>query len=170
MGLAEINDAELRTRQFCTFRISGRLYGIDIREIKEISAETDFTPVFHAPPAVKGYLNIRGRIYLLLDLREMLGCDPQAAGEDSRVILFKPAVGENFGVLVDTIVDIVTLDESQIENRRRKDRKAPEGTERRGVDIAAGICKMEKELLVVINSGNLLGIAVGPKTRPAPLY
>ncbi|MEW6671278.1 MAG: chemotaxis protein CheW [Thermodesulfobacteriota bacterium] len=156
---------EVPIRQFCTFRINGRLYGIDIRDVKEISPEIGFTPIFHASRAVKGYMNIRGRIYLLLDLRRMLGIEDKAVDGNSRVILFKPEVGENFGILVDNVADIESVDGAQIENRRKQDRELPEGRERRGIDIAAGICKMEKELLVVINSKNLLGIAVNPKIR-----
>jgi len=152
-------------RQFCTFRIDRRLYGVDIQDVKEISLETGFTPIFHAPREVKGYMNIRGRIYLLLDLRPILGFEAKALDDASGVVLFKSEVGENFGILVDNIADIETVEGAQFENRRKQDRELPEGSERRGSDIALGICKMEKELLVIINSRNLLGIAVPPKTR-----
>jgi len=157
---------ETPIRQFCTFRINGRLYGVDIRDVKEVCPQAGFTPIFHAPRAVKGYLNIRGRIYLLLDLRRILGLEDKAPDEASRVILFKPETGENFGILVDNIADIVTADHAQIENRRKQDRALPEGAERRGADIAQGICKMEKELLVMLNAGNLLNIAADLKIRP----
>jgi len=159
----DLVDASIR--QFCTFRIDERLYGVDIQDVREISPETGFTQIFHAPPAVKGYMNVRGRIYLLLDFRRMLGLGDKATDGASRVILFKSEVGENFGILVDNIADIETVDGAQIENRRRQDRELPEGGERRGSDIALGICKMQKELLVIINSRNLLGIAVPSKTR-----
>jgi chemotaxis signal transduction protein len=107
-------------------------------------------------------MNIRGRIHLLLDLRRMLGLADKAVDGASRVLLFKSEVGENFGVLVDQIADIETADGSQIENRRKQDRESPTGAERRGIDIALGICKMEKELLVILNSGKLLDIVSHP--------
>jgi len=163
MDAETTREAQTQTRQFCTFRIRGRLYGIDIKDVKEVSPETSFTKIFHAPSSVKGYMNIRGRIYLLLDLRQMLGLETKAVDETSRVILFKDEVDENFGILVDHITDIVTTDEAQIENRRKQDHGAPEAEERRGIDIALGICKMEKELLIILNSRNLLGVA-GLKT------
>ena len=160
-----IKEVETPICQFCTFRINGRLYGIDIQDVKEVCPEAGFTPIFHAPQAVKGYMNIRGWIYLLLDLRRILELEEKAVDGASRVILFKPGVGENFGILADTIADIVTADQAQIENRRKQDRDLPEGTERRGIDIALGICKMEKELLIILNSRNLLGSVANPKTR-----
>lgn len=158
--------AETPIRQFCTFRINARLYGVDILDVKEVCPQAGFTPIFHAPPAVKGYINIRGRIYLLLDLRRILGFADKAVDEASRVILFQPGVGENFGVLVDSIADIETVAGAQIENRRKQDRELPEGAERRGIDIALGICKMETELLVILNSRNLLGVVANFRTRP----
>ena len=159
-----IKETETPIRQFCTFRINGRLYGIDIQDVKEVCPAAGFTPIFHAPQAVKGYMNIRGWIYLLLDLRRILELEEKAVDGASRAILFRPGVGENFGILVDNIADIETVDRSQIENRRKQDRELPEEAERRGIDIALGICKMEKELLVIINSRNLLGFVAGSQT------
>jgi len=149
---------EAQKLQFCTFRISGRRFGVDVLDVKEINSEVDFTPIFHAPEEVKGYVNIRGQIYLLLDLRLILGFESKKVDELSRVVLFKPGVGDPFGVLVDSIDDIETVDEDQIENRRKEDRELPEGVERRGFDIGGGVCKLEEELLIIVNSRKLLNI------------
>ena len=165
MHAAIKNDSiETEKHQFCTFRISGRLYGVDILDVKEINREVDFTPIFHAPEEVKGYVNIRGQIYLLLDLRLILGFDSQDVDRNNRVVLFKSEVGEPFGVLVDSIDDIVAVDEKQIENRRKKEQELPEGAERRGVDIGRGVCRLENELLVIVNSRNLLNVISSRKS------
>ena len=146
-------------RQYCTFWISGRQFGVDILDVKEISPEIDFTPIFHAPKEVRGYVNIRGHIYLILDLRLILGFETKKVEEASRVVLFKSEVGEPFGVLVDSIGDILTVDEGQVEDRRRKDRGPPkEGGERRGRDIAEGVCKLPDGLLVIVRSKRLLDV------------
>ena len=151
-------------RQFNTFRIKGRLYAIDIRDVKEVDTGVDFTPIPHAPDQVRGYINVRGQIYLILDLRKLLRAKDKAADEADRVVLFKPHVGECFGVLVDNMADIVSVDESQIENRRKNDQVFPEDAERRGADIAVGICKLENDLLVIIDSRNLLNTIGGSET------
>jgi len=156
---------ETQQRQFCTFRIHGRLYGVDIQDVQEINPGVNFTPISHAPESVKGYVNIRGQIFLLLNLRRILGLEDKTSDEDSRVVLFKQVVGEYFGILVDQIADILTVEQGQIENRRQKDRVIPEGEERRGVDIADGICRLKKELLVVISARTLLHTIGGSKNR-----
>ncbi len=165
MPTAAKRDAvETKKRQFCTFRIYGRLYGVDILDVKEINQKVDFTPIFHAPKEIKGNINIRGQIYLLLDLSLILGFESKPVDEISRVILFKSTIGESFGALVDSIDDIVTVDERQIENRRKKDHELPEGVERRGLDISEGVCKLEDELLVIVNSRSLLK-SIGTQKR-----
>ena len=140
-------------QQFCSFRLAGRLYGVDILDVKEINPETVFTPIFHAPEEVRGYVNIRGQINLVLDLRRLLGFDPRPIDQDSRIVLFKPHVGENYGVLVDQVGDVVSVSQDRIEDRRADSQGVPEGRERRNeLRAARGVCKLEKELLVILDA------------------
>ena len=68
-------------------------------------AVTAFTPVAHTPDEVLGLVNIRGHIYLALDLHRLLGLPTAAVTGGSRLVLFKPAVGNAFGVMVDAIAE-----------------------------------------------------------------
>ena len=150
---------ETGKRQFCTFWLSSRHFGVDILDVKEINSGVSFTPIFHAPDEVKGYINIRGEIYLILDLRLILGFQSKEEDALSRVILFDSRAGEPFGILVDSIGDIVTVDEEEIENRRTEDRgPGEEGIERRQFDLGDGVCKLADDLLVVLNCRGLLNI------------
>ena len=99
--------------------MNGRLFGVDILDVKEVTAETTFTRVAHAPDEVLGLVNIRGHIYLALDLRRLLGMPATVVTGDSRLVLFKPSVGNAFGVVVDEISDIQTVDASRIESFAR---------------------------------------------------
>jgi len=142
--------------RYCTFRLSGRLYGVDIRDVKEINTEINITPIFHAPKEIKGYINIRGQVYLLFDLRAIFCFAEKPIDEASRVVLFMPDIGGLCGILVDSIEDVVTVDENLIENRRQHEREVPEGIERRGADIGEGVCKLPDELLIILNAGRLV--------------
>lgn len=145
-----------RKRQFCTFHIGGRLFGVDILDVKEINTETTFTPIYHAPKEVKGYVNIRGQIHLIIDLRLIMGFEEKPIDSSSRLILFKQKIGESFGILVDKIGDILEVDEAKIEDRRKEDRGAPTSNDRRSSEISSGICMLEKQLLIILNSRKLL--------------
>ena len=146
--------------RFCTFRLSNRLYGVNIIDVKEINTEINYTPIFHASEEIKGYINIRGQIYLLLDLRKIFGFSEKEIDELSRVVLFMPNVGEPCGVLVDSIDDVVSVDEKMIENRRKNEKQAPEGVDRRAADVGEGVCKLEDELLIILNARRLLNSVV----------
>lgn len=146
------------TQLSTTFRLSGRLFGVNITDVKEITMETSFTPIFHAPEEVRGYLNIRGHIHLVLDLNLLLGFGKTEVEADSRVVLFKPSVGESFGVLVDQIGDVVEVKENQI----KKQSEEPVGKDINSFNhtktkLTHGICQLDKELLVLLNSKKLLG-------------
>lgn len=145
-------------KQFCTFTISGRLYGVDILDVKEVNQEAAFTPIFHAPQEVAGYVNIRGRIHLILNLRRILGLKDEPLDEKNRLVLFKPTVGDSFGVLVDAIGDVVETDESLIEPGQLVNEEL-EGEDRsEAVDLISGVCRLDGSLMLLINAHKLLKV------------
>jgi len=143
-------------RQFCSFRISNHLFGVDILDVKEIKDEVSLTTVYHAPEEVRGFVNIRGNVYLILDLRLMLGFDSREVDEMSRVILFKEKVGNSFGILVDRIDDMVEVEEKHIENRLPDESASSGDISRKKSNLSMGICKLKDELLIILNAGKLL--------------
>lgn len=148
------------TLQVCTFRLSDRLFGVNILDVREISSDVRITPIHHAPKAVRGYMNIRGQIHLVVDLRRVFGFEAQEPDSKNKVVIFKPAVDEPFGVLVDSVSDVVTVSLADIGERRAgKTESAGEKGERRkaGAELTRGICKLEKDLLVLVNPGGILG-------------
>src|SRR5262249_17432146 len=146
-----------RTDCFCTFRLAGRRFGFDIGTVREVNTQTAFTPVPHAPPAVRGYVNLRGHLFLVLDLRLLLGLEPAPVTPDSRLVIFKPSVGESFGVLVAQIAAILTLPADQTEEPL----PGSETKEGQGGELVAGIGKLEGELLVIVNPHPLLPMVAG---------
>ncbi len=144
--------------QFCSFYLSGRLYGVDILDVKEICPETSITPIPQAPKEVRGYVNIRGQVYLILDLRFILGVEPDSLQERCCLVIFKPTVGESFGLVVDRIGDVIVVNENEIENRRRMDHGPKGGTERRleSEKLVNGICKLSNSLMIILNCRRFL--------------
>jgi purine-binding chemotaxis protein CheW len=134
---------------YCTFRLAGRLFGADVRAVKEVNPCTAATPVPHAPPAVVGLVNLRGQLHLVLDLRRLLALGESAVTPDSRLVIFKPSVGEAFGVLVDAVGDVVRLGAGQVE------RYAPDDPARAG-GLLVGVGKTEGALMVLVDPNRLL--------------
>ncbi len=145
-------------RQFCTFWLANRLFGVDIIDVKEISQEMTFTPIYHAPKEVEGYVNIRGQIHLVINLRTLLGLERNQLTQNSCVILFKQSVGEPFGVLVDNIGDIVEVSNDQIEERQKTLEIAnSSGFDRFDItNFIDCVSKLKENILIVLNTSHFL--------------
>jgi len=148
-------------RNFCTFWISDRLFGVDILGVKEITSVSDFTPVHHSPEEIKGYVNIRGQIHLVVDLKKLLGYENLDLNTKSKVILFKSEIGPSFGVLVDSIGDVVSVFEKQIEEQRplsvQSSQIDSENKEHEKI-VTAGFCKLQNNLLQILNAKRFLKV------------
>jgi purine-binding chemotaxis protein CheW len=147
-------------RHFCTFRLAKRLFGFDILTVKEVNTQTMLTPVPHAPAVVRGYVNLRGNVALVLDMRLLLGLGPTELTAESRLVMLKASVGESFGVLVDQIGDIVTLDDDAIENRPREEGSKNEASlvARHACELVHGVGKLEAELLIILDPRRLIRV------------
>jgi purine-binding chemotaxis protein CheW len=144
-------------RSFCTFRIEGRLYGVDILEVKEVTTETTSTRIAHAPDEVRGLVNIRGHIYLALDSRRLLGLPPAQITGDSRLVLFKASAGASFGIIVDAIAEIRTSTSAAIEDFASSQRSGILSNLSR-VDLISALCKLPDELLVILEPRRFLSV------------
>jgi len=150
-------------RQFCTFYIGDDLYGIDILDVKEIIDEVKLTQIHHAANEILGLMNIRGQVYLVLDLRLLLNFQKKDIDEMSRVLLFHSKVGESFGVMVDQIGHMVEVHENLIEYRVPDDKSLP-GSEKNKSDLEVGACKLKNQLLIILDASKFLN-AVSIDTR-----
>lgn len=146
-------------RLYCTFRLADRLHGINILDVKEIKANTTFTPVFHAPKEIKGYVNIRGHIYLILDLPVLMKHENTAGNTGKHLIIFKQSVSDSLGIVVDNIGDVVEINTADIEERRKRGNASGQSVDnerRRSPDFSVGVCKLKEELMIVIEPRNFL--------------
>jgi chemotaxis signal transduction protein len=134
---------EAALRHYCSFWIGDHLFGIDILDVKEINGDISLTPIFHAPPQVRGYVNIRGQVHLVVDPRRPLGLEPDPALTGKMLIIFKPSVGEACAMLVDRVGDIVEVPEANFE----EETVDPIGE----TTLTAGVCKLDGQLLVVLD-------------------
>ena len=159
----------MRERQFVSFRMDGRLYGVDILLIREIIRSAAYTPVEPAPAAVRGLLNLRGQIVTVVDLRTALGLP---AGDDAprRCMILKgrddgvPAAAgftpvEPLGLLVDGVGDVIVAADDRLE-------RAPANTAQETAGHLAGVVKLPDDLLLVLDLQPILESAVG-RSRPA---
>lgn len=97
--------------EFVTFSFDGRYYGVHVVDTKEIIKPPRITKVFHTQKRIFGMINHRGDIYVVFDIRPLLGLEASVLGAESRIIIMKDRIGPRFGFLVDAIGDIMQGEE-----------------------------------------------------------
>lgn len=97
-----------RTKQYVTFLVGDRVYGVDIVQVREIKQWSPTTGLPNQPHYTRGVLNLRGTIVPVHDLRARFGGELTEATENHVVVIV--SIGEQtVGVLVDAVSDIVTV-------------------------------------------------------------
>jgi chemotaxis signal transduction protein len=115
-----IRDAVLAARssdgvlsRWVGFTLAGQQYAVDIRKVQEVVVAPDIEPVPRAPSAVRGVINLRGRIVTVIDLGRCLGFPAAADGAPCTVVV-TDAAGETLGLCVDGVAEICSVAESAI--------------------------------------------------------
>lgn len=142
---------------YCTFQLQGGLFGIDALAVKEISILPSLTPIPHAPSSVRGYVNLRGQIFLVLDLNRLLQLGETTLGFDMRLIVFRASLGDPCGILVDGIGDMVELSADRIEKHQNTAPLCEKTAESLlQEELIAGVGKLDSGLLTLLDAGKFL--------------
>ena len=92
---------------WCTFQLAGADYGVELARVQEVLRSQPVTRLPHAPHAIAGLMNLRGRIVPVVDTRRLLGIDepPAGAARRSGFVVVHGADGP-VALLVDAIGDV----------------------------------------------------------------
>ena len=141
--------AEEHLAEFVTVTIGDHLFGLPISRVRDVFEPARLTRVPLAPPDVAGILNLRGRIMTVIEMRSRLDLGSRLPSQPAMAvgIEFK---GESYGLLVDSVGEVMKL--------RSGAREAnPTNLEPRLGRVAAGIHRLEGQLMVVLDVDRLLG-------------
>ncbi len=123
---AKGEEVSSNTIQFIAFKIGKEEYGVDIMAVREIKGWIPATRLPNAPHYVRGVINLRGLMVPIFDLRARFGGGETEITRTHVVIMIK--VEERvFGVLVDAVSDILTVEESAIKPAPEMDRAVDSG-------------------------------------------
>lgn len=102
------------TVQFCTFELGTLLLGLEAKLVQEVLRAQPVTEVPLAPHAVRGLMNMRGQIVLVVDLRRRLGL-PEPPSETRRVNVLVRTDDGLVSLLVDRVGDVLEIDPQDFE-------------------------------------------------------
>ena len=113
-GMMKGDEASLSSNEYLTFAIDQQYYGIDILSVREIRAWTEVTNLPNTPDYVRGIINLRGTIVPIYDLRVRLG-GGRTTPTSTHVVIVVEAINGTFGLLVDSVSDILSIDERDLQ-------------------------------------------------------
>jgi purine-binding chemotaxis protein CheW len=146
MQPADLTAKMLETRQYVTLTLDGQLFGIPVLLVHDVLRNPAVNTIPLAPTGVAGSLNLRGRIVTAIDVRSKLGLPRNSVeGRDAMCIVVEHE-SEMYGLLVDDVSDVLTLEAQQIE-------KMPSTLDATWREACQGIYKLDGRLLLVLDIG-----------------
>lgn len=106
-------DAALRAEpaglvKMVVFRLGAEEFSAPIESVSEILRPTKLTRMPRAPQWVMGVMNLRGRVFPVVDLKLRLGLAPSTVDPRSRYMVVE-AAGDQMGLLVDEVKEVLRV-------------------------------------------------------------
>jgi len=101
--------------EYLAFTLGPEAYAIMIGNIVEILKPLPITEVPRADPEVVGVMSVRGRLVTVVDLKRRFNLARNFTMDKKSRILLVDAAGEMIGLLVDEVLQVYRLSESEVE-------------------------------------------------------
>lgn len=95
-------------------QLGEEVYGLEAHYVYDARPLERITPVPRAPGWMAGVVNVRGRIYSVLDLAHFLNLPTSSNGEESYLVVVQSEVLE-LALKVDTVLSVIALPERQLQ-------------------------------------------------------
>ncbi len=150
IGAAGAVNAAART-EFISFAIGDDQYGVDIMAVREIKGWSNVTHLPKQPDYVRGVLNLRGVMVPIVDLRCRFG-EGLTETTPLHIVIIVQIDGDQVGLIGDRVLDIVSVDASQIQ-------QVPRTAQGATADFLAGLVTHDNTMIALIDLPNLLADA-----------
>ncbi len=148
-------------RRYCTFHVGGLLVGVEVDLVQEVLGDVATTPVPLADSSVSGLINLRGQIVTAVDARRRLGLAPRIAGIRSTNVVIC-AAHEPVSLVVDSEGEVVDVEDADVE-------LLPENVSALIRDFVSGVCKVEHNLLLLLDVPRLLAVGSDRHEQPTTI-
>lgn len=138
--------------QYLTLGIDEEIFGIDIRNVREILDMRPISKLPHAPDFLLGMIDVRGAGFPIVDLRTKLGLPRIEQTDATRIIILDvPVKGRTLGVgfVADRVFEVTSLDHDETS-------AAPDVGGRWKSNYIAGIGRKGEAFIVVFDLERLM--------------
>jgi purine-binding chemotaxis protein CheW len=131
--------------EVCSVRLGDGMYGVPITHILEIVGGSRPQAVPLAPSFVGGLVHYRGDVLTTVSLRRLLNMPPREGSQDLLVV---ECSGGCFGLLVDSVGEVLTVSQADYEPN-------PSTVDERKRALFAGAYKLKDSLMVMLDPERL---------------
>lgn len=139
------------TKQYIIIYLNNVPHAVEIKYIESIIVMQSITRIPKAQSYFKGVINLRGDVVPVMSLRLRFKMDEGEYSNSTRIIILKPdEQAAPVGIIVDSVKEVINLDDSDIEKLSYddKDEKASN---------SLGIGKYKDELISILNIPSIIG-------------
>lgn len=88
------------------FELGGETYGTELHVVSEFTESLDVTPIPNCPDHIVGYMNLRGEVLTVIDIRGVL--NPDLSGPSMGTLVMVIRLKElTVGIIVDKVLDVI---------------------------------------------------------------
>lgn len=149
--MAKESDKKMKIdeKQLVIFRLGSEEFGVDISEVKEIIKMEDITTIPNIEDTIKGVINLRGKIIVVMSLAKKLNLQAKQADKDTRIIIIE--IGDNVvGMIVESVEEVLRVTSDKIS-------PSPEIINREiNADYLEGVCVLNQRLIILLDLAKIL--------------
>jgi purine-binding chemotaxis protein CheW len=139
--------------KYMTFKLAEEEYGLEILRVREIIGLMDITRVPRTPDFIRGVINLRGKVIPVVDLRLKFDMSPTEPTDQTVIIVVQCQAADRtltMGVLVDQVLEVLSIDGAQIE-------PPPSfGAAAIDTEFILGVGKADKRVVFLLDIGRVL--------------
>jgi purine-binding chemotaxis protein CheW len=140
--------------QILIFVLAGEEYALDILRVREIIRYTKPTRVPGMPAAVRGLINLRGRVVPVIDLSVRFGFPDSVITERTSIVMVETTSQDGevvIGIITDAVTAVLELTDDQVQ-------PTPSFGTKVGAEFLEGMAeKGDQKFVMLLNIDRVLG-------------
>lgn len=130
--------------RWVTFQLGDEIYGVLVKNVREILRISNISPVPGAPDYIVGITNIRGNVISVIDGRSRISLASKEHTDLSRMIVME-SEDDIVAVVVDRVADIIDLPESMLDS-------SPKLAKGESSKYISGVISHDDDLIIILDS------------------
>lgn len=140
--------AKSEMKQYVTFVIGNEYYGVEVLKVQEIIGMTQIVHVPNSAEFMKGVINLRGTVVPVVDMRKRFRMQERDY-DMFTVIIIVEVKNRMIGMIVDSVSDVVDMEESSIQD-------TPHFAAKIETDYIRGMGQVDDKLVIILDIDRIL--------------